>query len=159
MIRRARREDARAFVELVVELARFEKLAPPSPAARKRLRRGAFKRRPDFELFVAESGGCVVAYAIVLWTYSSFLAKPTLYLEDLYITPGHRGTGLAESILRFLARYAVRRGCGRLEGLVLNWNRRARRFYKKTGAEELPGWVLFRYREPALRRLAAQNRR
>lgn len=153
MIRRARPADAASFVGLVEELARFEKLAPPSPAARRRLMRGAFKARPDFELFVAEEGGRIVAYAVVLWTYSTFLAKPTLYLEDFYLTPSVRGSGLAASFIRYLARYALKRGCGRLEGIVLDWNRRARRFYHKTGAVEFPTWTLFRYKEPALRRL------
>ncbi len=156
VIRRARREDGPEFLRLVQELALFEKLRPPGPAARRRLLADAFGRSPRFELFVAGARGRpgLVAYAIALRTYSSFLAKPSFYLEDLYISPGHRGTGLGLRLVVHLAGLVRRRGWGRLEGIVLAWNRGARRFYAKTGARELRGWIFFRYDEAALGRLA-----
>lgn len=147
--------DGPEFLRLVTELAVFEKLAPPDEAARARLLADAFEAR-RFELFVADDprgGGRLSGYAVVLWTYSSFLGKPTLYLEDIYFSPEHRGSGQAQEALRFLARLALDRGAGRLEGVVLGWNERARRFYARTGAKELPDWVLFRYDEAALRAL------
>jgi len=156
-IRAARREDGAGFLRLVDELARFERLEPPGAQARKRLLDDAFGPRPAFELFVAEASGELVAYAIVLRTYSSFLARPTLFLEDLYVVPDHRGTGLAHAMMRHLADLALARGWGRLEGLVLGWNDRARRFYAKTGAKELDEWKVFRYDETALRALAGAN--
>lgn len=145
------------FLRLVRELAEFEKLAPPSPEAEARLLQDAFGPDPRYELLVALHGGEVVAYAIVLRTYSSFLAKPTLYLEDIYLAPGHRGTGLAERMMGTLARLALSRGWGRLEGIVLTWNERARRFYARTGAKELKEWYFFRYDEEALAALSPKG--
>lgn len=153
-IRRARRADAPAWLGLIDELADFEKLAGPTPAARRRLVRDAFGARPRIEVFVATHRRTVVAYAIVAWTYSSFLAKPTLWLEDIYVTGAHRGTGLAESFLARLAAHALRRKAGRIEGIVLDWNTRAQRFYDRTGARLKREWILLRYDEEALGRLA-----
>jgi GNAT superfamily N-acetyltransferase len=159
VVRRARPEDGPGFVGLVRELAAFERLAPPDAEAEKRLLADAFGHQPRYELLVASEEGRpqLVAYAIVLWTYSSFLAKPTLYLEDIYLSPGHRGTGLAQQMLRDLARLALERRAGRIEGVVLEWNERARRFYRTTGAKELEDWRFFRYDEDALRKLARAN--
>jgi GNAT superfamily N-acetyltransferase len=145
VIRRATPADGPAFLRLVRELAEFEKLDPPTPDAQARLLADAFGARARFELHVAEAEGEVVAYAITFETYSSFLAKPTLYLEDLYVTPAHRGKGVSHAMMRRLAALAAERGCGRLEGVVLAWNARARRFYAKTGARELGDWIFFRY--------------
>ncbi|HWG89644.1 MAG TPA: GNAT family N-acetyltransferase [Candidatus Thermoplasmatota archaeon] len=156
-IRFARPEDGPGYLRLVRELAEFEKLDPPSPEAERRLLEDAFGKDPKYELLVALAGREVVAYAIVLRTYSSFLAKPTLYLEDLYLSPGHRGSGLAERMMGTLAQLALDRGWGRLEGIVLTWNDRARRFYERTGAKELRDWYFFRYDEAALEALAEKG--
>ncbi|MHB8584834.1 MAG: GNAT family N-acetyltransferase [Thermoplasmatota archaeon] len=171
-LRRAKPADGPEFLRLVRELARFEKLAPPTGAAARRLLRGAFDTE-EFELYVIDAptvsgakasrpstpprppvGPKLVGYVVVLWTYSSFLGKPTLYLEDLYLTPAARGTGVAQAAMADLAGLALERGAGRLEGIVLRWNRRARRFYRRGGAQELADWLFFRYDEKALRRLA-----
>lgn len=158
-VRRARPADGADFVRLVDELAAFEKLAPPDAGAKSRLLADAFSDPPKFELWVAERVGAhgLVAYAIVLWTYSSFLARPTLYIEDIYLSPEHRGTGLARKFMSVLAGEALGRGGGRIEGIVLGWNERARRFYRSTGATELDDWIVFRYDERALRSLAGAN--
>ena len=152
VVRPARRKDGPGFLRLVVELARFERLPPPTGAAQRQLLRDAFDRRPQFELFLAEhrpkergSHPETVAYAVVLRTYSTFLAKPTLYLEDIYVTPTHRRKGLGDRILRYLARLTRRRGWGRIEGVVLVWNRPARSFYRRLGAVEKRDWILFRF--------------
>lgn len=159
VVRRGRAADGPGFLRLVDELATFERLPKPFPAARRRLLRDAFGRRPRFELLVATRRGTpdVVAYAILLWTYSSFLAKPTLYLEDLYLSPAHRGTGLARQMMASVARRAKKGRAGRIEGIVLEWNERARRFYRRSGAQELADWIFFRYDEQALGRLARAN--
>jgi GNAT superfamily N-acetyltransferase len=153
-VRPAVRADAKAWLDLVGELADFEKLRGPTPAARARLRRDAFGPRPKIQVYVATSGKVVVGYAILAWTYSSFLAKPTLWLEDIYVTKAHRGTGLADRMLNALAQHALKRRAGRLEGIVLDWNAHAQAFYLRTGAELKREWILLRYDEDALRRLA-----
>lgn len=157
-MRPARRPDGEEFLRLVEELAVFEKLAPPTAEGRARLLADGFDAR-RFELFVADDparAGRLAGYAIVLWTYSSFLGKPTLYLEDLYFSPEHRGSGLAQEALRFLSALALERGAGRIEGVVLGWNERARRFYARTGAKEMGDWIFFRYDEAALGKLAGR---
>jgi GNAT superfamily N-acetyltransferase len=159
-IRAATRADASDWLRLVTELARFEKLTPPSPAARRRLVRDAFGSKRRIEVFLATKRDEAVGYAIVAWTYSSFLAKPTLWLEDLYLRPDHRGTGLSRAFLGHLARRAEREGAGRIEGIVLGWNQRAQRFYQRTGATLKKEWILLRYTGPEIRRLArAKTRR
>ena len=142
------------FLRLVRELAEFERLDPPSREAGQCLLDDAFGPEPKFELLIATHGDEVVGYAIFLRTYSSFLAKPTLYLEDIYVSPAHRGVGLSQRMMGTLARIALARGWGRLEGIVLTWNERARRFYEKTGGKELRDWYFFRYDETALGTLA-----
>lgn len=155
-IRLAGRDDADGFLRLVAELARFEKLDPPDEDAQARLIEDAFGRNPRIEVYVAAADReeDLVGYAIVLETYSSFLARPTLYIEDIYLTPDHRGTGLADAFMARLAKRAVDAGCGRIEGIVLGWNERARGFYARTGGRELDDWVFFRYDRPQLERLA-----
>ncbi|NUN51028.1 MAG: GNAT family N-acetyltransferase, partial [Candidatus Brocadiae bacterium] len=119
----ARKSDARAFLDLVTALAHFEKLPPPDAAARRRLVRDAFGPARRYTLWVAREAGRVVAYAIFFFTYSSFLARPTLYLEDIFVHPDARGRGIATAVMRALAAEARRRGCGRFEWMVLDWNR------------------------------------
>lgn len=158
-IRRATRDDAEGFLRLVDELAEFERLDPPDEAARRRLVEDAFGPRPRIEVYIAhvDGGENPVAYAIVLETYSSFLARPTLYLEDIYLTPDHRGTGLGDDFLRFLARRAIDADCGRIEGIVLGWNERARAFYRRHGVQEMDDWVFFRFDRDALEGIAVSS--
>jgi GNAT superfamily N-acetyltransferase len=158
-IRPARRADGRAFLDLVVALANFEKLDPPDAAARRRLLADAFGKRPRYALWVAETGGRIVAYAIFFFTYSSFLARPTLYLEDIFVHPDARGRGVATAMIRALAREALRKGCGRFEWMVLDWNRRAVRLYEGLGAKRMKEWRLYRSAGASLRELAKRTRR
>lgn len=155
-IRKAQRADGRAFLGLVVALARFEKLAPPDSAARRRLLADAFGKRPRFSLWVAELDERVVAYAIHFLTYSSFLARPTLYLEDLFVHPDARGRGVATAMMRALALEALRLRCGRFEWTVLDWNVRAIRLYRGLGAKQMKAWIVCRVTGPALKRLATR---
>lgn len=140
-IRPYRKADASAFIGLVRALARYEKLTPPGPAACRRLVRDAGKR---FQVLIASADGRPAGYAIWFLTYSSFLANPTLFLEDLFVRPEFRRLGLGRKLYAALRREAKRRSCGRMEWIVLSWNRPALEFYRGVGARPLAGWVPFR---------------
>ncbi|HYF02329.1 MAG TPA: GNAT family N-acetyltransferase [Patescibacteria group bacterium] len=141
------------FLQLIVALADFEKLPPPDEAAQGRLRHDAFKNNPHFEAYLAFNSGVPAGYCIVFETYSSFLAKPTLYLEDLFVLPEFRGQKIAFEIMKFLAAEALKRGCGRMEWQVLDWNENAIEFYEKLGAKRQREWFSYRMTEEELRRL------
>ncbi|HXX92482.1 MAG TPA: GNAT family N-acetyltransferase, partial [Planctomycetota bacterium] len=130
-VRPYRKGDAKDFLRLVRALARYEKLKPPTPAAGRRLL-GDIGRR--IHVFLGELDGQVVAYAIYLFTYSSFLARPTLYLEDIFVLPEFRRHGMGKAFFEALLRVARREGCGRMEWTVLDWNKPAITFYDKLGA-------------------------
>jgi GNAT superfamily N-acetyltransferase len=142
-VRRAKRSDSSHFLKLVVALAKFEHLQTPSPAAGRRMVAEIFDRR-SIHLLVAESGERLVGYALYFFTYSSFLARPTLYIEDLFVLDEQRGKGIGQSLFLRCAREAAEKGCGRMEWSVLNWNSRAIRFYEGMGARKLGGWSVFR---------------
>ncbi|MBI1851135.1 MAG: GNAT family N-acetyltransferase [Planctomycetes bacterium] len=154
-VRDARAKDAAAFLGLVEALADFEKLDPPDAAARRRLRRDAFGVRPRIHVLLAEtSRGEAAAYAIYFFTYSSFLAKPTLYLEDLFVHPDHRRRRVADLVMRRLAAIAKREGCGRMEWVVLDWNKGAQAFYERLGARHLHDWFTYRLDHRGIARLS-----
>jgi GNAT superfamily N-acetyltransferase len=153
LVRPAAPADGPAFLALVEELARYEKLDPPDAAARARLLEDAFGARPRFALHVAELDGTIVAYAILLETYSSFLARPTLWIEDVYVTPTARRAGVGRALMRAIAREALARGCHRVEGVVLSWNALAQEFYKRTGGAVRDDWWLLRYDREAIEAL------
>jgi GNAT superfamily N-acetyltransferase len=153
-IRPAAAADADTFLALVDALADYEKLARPSAGARERLVADAFGERRRIDVYLAEEEGRAVGYAIVLETYSSFLALPTLYLEDLFVVPEARRTGIGHAFFRFLAAEAVRRGCGRMDWVVLDWNRLAIDFYRKLGARHLAEWHTYRLTADQLREIA-----
>jgi GNAT superfamily N-acetyltransferase len=140
-IRAFRRGDAKGFLDLVRALARYEKLKPPGEAEAKRLVRDIGRR---IRVLVVEEEGGLIAYEIHFLTYSSFLARPTLYLEDLFVLPEHRHRGIGRRLFDALSREARRAGCGRMEWMALGWNKVARRFYEKLGARPLSEWVTYR---------------
>lgn len=143
-IRAATSADANTWLGLVDGLADYEKLERPSPEARQRLQNDAFGPQPRILTYLAEMEGNAVGYAIAFETYSSFLALPTLYLEDLFVMPQHRRAGVGRAFFRFLAGEAQRRGCGRMEWAVLDWNRPAIEFYESMGARRLDEWQVYR---------------
>jgi GNAT superfamily N-acetyltransferase len=153
-IRPARPEEAETFLALVDALADYEKLPRPTPEARERLLQDGFGARPRFQAHLAELEGRTVGYAITFETYSSFLALPTLYLEDLFVLPEARRLGVGAAFFRYLAGEAVRRGCGRMEWVVLDWNRLAIDFYETLGARRLEEWQTFRLTAQQLREIA-----
>ena len=142
-IRPARAADGPRIVELIRLLARFEELPEPDDEAARRLCTHAFTER-RLELWVAEEGDEVVAYAACFTTYSTFRARPSLFLEDLFVHPAARRRGVATALLARLRQVAEERGCGRFEWMVLEWNRDAQALYAGIGAELLPDWRLVR---------------
>jgi GNAT superfamily N-acetyltransferase len=142
-IRPARAADGPRIVELIRLLARFENLPEPDDEAARRLCNHAFEER-RLELWVAEEGGEVVAYAACFTTYSTFRARPSLFLEDLFVHPAARRRGVATALLARLRQVAEERGCGRFEWMVLDWNRDAQALYAGIGAELLADWRLVR---------------
>ncbi len=155
-IRQATASDAALLISLIIGLAEFEKLTPPDKAAQQRLVADAFGARPRFDVFLAETQGKVAGYAFVFETYSTFLALPTLYLEDLFVLPEFRGKRIGYALMLHLAGEALRRGCGRLEWVVLDWNKHAIDFYERLGASHLQEWLTYRLDRQALERLAPE---
>jgi GNAT superfamily N-acetyltransferase len=155
VVRTATAADADTFLSLVDGLADYEKLARPAPDARQRLLRDGFGEGPRrFDAYLAEVEGRAIGYAIVFETYSSFLALPTLYLEDLFVVPEARGSGAGHAFFRHLAAEALRRGCGRMEWVVLDWNELAIGFYERLGARRMAEWHGYRLTADELRRIA-----
>ena len=155
VVRPANAADGETWLALVDALADYEKLDRPTPEARRRLLNDAFGPAPNrIQVYVAEVEGRAVGYAITLETYSSFLALPTLYLEDLFVLPGARRHGVGRAVFRYLAGEAVRRGCGRMEWVVLDWNQLAIDFYDRLGARRLTEWYTYRLTAEQLREIA-----
>ncbi|MFP3555694.1 GNAT family N-acetyltransferase [Paraburkholderia sp. SIMBA_049] len=154
-IRAATPDDVGTMLALMYELAEFEKLTHLFIATDDGLRDALFGARPSAEAIVAERDGKMIGYALFFHNYSTFLGRRGLYLEDLYVQPTERGTGLGSKMLRYLAALAVERQCGRFEWSVLDWNQPAIDFYQKMGATVLPDWRVVRITGDALDQLAA----
>lgn len=155
VVRKGRKSDAEQLIGLLVALARFERLEPPTQAARRRIVDDVFNRK-RVNLFVASQGDELVGYALYFYSYSSFLAKQTLYLEDLFVLEEHRKEGVGFALFRRCVDEAVTRGCGRMEWSVLTWNEKALRFYEKLGARKLSEWFVYRLDEGGLARVPKQ---
>ena len=143
-VRRAEKQDAPTLLRLIEALASYEKLDPPSEEARARLLADGWGDRPRFEAWLVETDSGPAGYAIAFETYSTFLARPTLYLEDIFILPHLRGQGAGYALFRALAEDALERGCGRIEWACLDWNELGLRFYERMGARPLSEWIYFR---------------
>ena len=135
-------------------LAKYERLEHEFEATAARLRRHGFGSRPYFQTLVCRRGRKAVGFALYFFSYSTFLARPTLYIEDLFVLPDDRGQGAGKALLEALARIAIRRGCGRMDWAVLDWNTPAIRFYERIGARLRKDWILTRLTGEPLRRLA-----
>jgi len=154
-LRPAEPRDVEALVALIAELARFERLTHLLEVTPEALAPHLFGPRPVVEAVVAEVADEVVGFALFFTNFSTFLARPGLYLEDLYVRPVHRGSGVGRALLQHLAQLAVERGYGRFEWSVLDWNERAIGFYETMGATVLPDWRICRVTGDALRRLGS----
>lgn len=144
LVRRARPEDGPAILDLIRALADYEKLTPPDEGARARLLRDLFSTPPRIDAYLCEVEGKPVGYAIFFETYSTFLALPTLFLEDLFVLPDYRGRKAGYALFRAMMAETKRRGCGRLEWAVLTWNQLAIDFYERLGAKRLADWYAYR---------------
>lgn len=156
-VRRLRPADIPRLLDLIDGLADYESLPHPDAGARERMTRDAAARPPRFHTLLAEienvggvPGWTVVGYAIYFFTYSTFLARPTLYLEDIFVQPDARGQGAGRALFHACAREAVRQECGRMEWQVLDWNAPSIAFYERAGARILKEWQLCRLTDAAL---------
>jgi len=154
MIRPATPDDVPLIGQLIRELAEYEKLADKVVFTEALLRQQLFGPRPFAEVLLAEDGGRAVGFALYFHNYSTFLAKPGIYLEDLFVEPAYRGRGHGKALFAALARLAVERGCGRLEWAVLDWNEPSIGFYKALGAKAMDDWTVYRLAGDALKELA-----
>lgn len=152
-IRAGKSSDSKGFLSLLLALADFERLEPPDEEARRRIVRDIFEKK-KVNLFVASSGKRLVGYALYFYTYSSFLARQTLYLEDIYVDAKFRQKGIGQALLMRCVKEAERKGCGRMEWAVLTWNKNAIRLYERIGAERMVEWHTYRLDSDALRTLS-----
>lgn len=155
-LRPATRDDVPMIAELIRGLARYEKLEDQVAMTEELLAAGMFGQRPYAEVVLAEEDHAEVGFALFFHNFSTFLGRPGIYLEDLFVLPEHRGRGIGRTLLAHLARLAVERGCGRLEWAVLDWNRDAIRFYESLGARPNSEWTVYRLTGEALTGLARQ---
>lgn len=146
VIRAARRGDQQALFELIRELAVFERLEQGVTGSAAELAEHLFGERPVAEAIVAERDGGALGFALFFTSYSTFLTRPGLYLEDLFVRESERGQGIGRALLAEVRRIAEARGAGRLEWSVLDWNENAIRFYEQVGATVLPDWRICRIR-------------
>ena len=142
------------IADLIRGLARYEKLEDQVEMTEELLAAALFGERPYAEVVLAEEDGLAVGFALFFHNFSTFLGRPGIYLEDLFVLPEHRGRGIGRTLLAHLARLAVERGCGRLEWAVLDWNRDAIGFYERLGARPLSEWTVYRLTGEALTDLA-----
>jgi GNAT superfamily N-acetyltransferase len=154
LLRRAEPRDVNAVVGLIRELAEFEQLTHLLRVTPETLHPHLFGDKPVVECVVGEVAREVVAFALFFTNFSTFLAKPGLYLEDLYVKPEFRGRGLGRALLEHLGALAVQRDYGRFEWSVLDWNEHAIRFYQGMGATVMPEWRICRVTGEALQRFA-----
>jgi GNAT superfamily N-acetyltransferase len=150
----ATRNDVPIILRFIRELAEYEKLSHEVVATDETLRASLFGPRPAAEAVIAYAGSEPVGFALYFHTFSTFLGRPGLYLEDLYVTPAWRSRGVGRRLLAFVARVAVERECGRLEWSVLDWNEPALAVYRRIGARPLDEWTVQRLTGEALRALA-----
>ncbi|MDD1772233.1 MAG: GNAT family N-acetyltransferase [Methanomassiliicoccales archaeon] len=136
-------ENADGLLSLITELAMFEKLEPPTAEAKERMRHHITSSPPLFYAFLATIEGVPVGYITYYFTYSTFLAAPTFFLEDIFVQEMHRRSGVGRSLFRYCMKEAVEKGCGRMEWCALNWNVKAMDFYVAQGGKKL-GWTFFR---------------
>ena len=157
-IRPSTTSDSALILGFIRELAEYEKLAHEVSATEQDIQTQLFGAKPRAECVIAELDGRPIGFALYFHNFSTFLGKPGLYLEDLYVQPEFRGRGYGKRLLTCLAKLALARGCGRFEWAVLDWNAPAIRFYQSLGAEMLQSWRINRVSGPALQKLAAGAR-
>ena len=149
--------DCPLILQLIRALAEYERLGHAVVATEQDLRESLFGPKPAAEVLLARVGEEAVGFAVWFSTYSTFLARPGLYLEDVFVRPEWRGSGIGRALVTHLARIAVARRYGRMEWSVLDWNETAIRFYRSLGALPMSEWTVFRLTGDALRRLGSPD--
>jgi GNAT superfamily N-acetyltransferase len=155
-IRAATEYDVSLILSLIKELAEYERLSHEVVATEENLCDSLFGERPVAEVLLGYLGDDPAGFALFFHNFSTFLGKPGIYLEDLYVRPEHRRSGVGRALLTHIARLAMERNCGRLEWSVLDWNEPAIRFYRGIGASPVSGWTLYRVTGEALEKLAGR---
>ena len=156
VIRAGEPSDVPLIADLIRGLARYEKLEHEVTMTEELLASNLFGPRRYAETLIAEDGGAPIGFALFFHNFSTFLAKPGIYLEDLFVIPEQRGGGIGRALLQRLAKIAVERGCGRLEWAVLDWNRDAIGFYERLGARPNSEWTVYRLTGEALTSLGRE---
>jgi GNAT superfamily N-acetyltransferase len=157
IVRTAAPADVPTLFKLIQALAEYEKLSHAVTGSPELLKEHLFGERPFAEAIVAEYGGEVVGFGLFFHNYSTFLTRPGIYLEDLFVLPEYRGRGIGKKLITYLAGLAVERNCGRLEWSVLDWNSPAIAFYKGIGAQILDEWRICRVTGDSLKKLTTNG--
>jgi len=154
-IRSAGVEDVPAILRLIKELSVYEKLSHEVTATEEKLTKFGFGKKKYFEALLAETEEKnAVGFALYFFTFSTFLSRPTLYLEDLFVIPKYRGIGIGKALLKELAKISLEKECGRMEWSVLDWNEPAIEFYRSLDAVPMSGWTTFRLNRDAIEKLS-----
>jgi GNAT superfamily N-acetyltransferase len=147
-------EDLPQILAFIRGLAEYEKLSQICVATEELLRKALFGERRYAEVLIAQIDTVPVGFALFFHNFSTFLARPGIYLEDVFVPPEHRGKGIGKALLKRIAQIAKERDCGRMEWSVLDWNTPSIEFYKRIGAQVLPDWKICRMTAPEIAKLA-----
>jgi GNAT superfamily N-acetyltransferase len=158
IIREATINDAATILALIKDLAEYEKLSHEVAATEDDIRQSLFGDRPVAEALIGELEGVPISFALFFYNFSTFLGKPGIYLEDLYVKPDYRGNGFGRKMLAHIAGLAKERNCGRFEWSVLDWNAPAIRTYDRLNARPMKEWILYRLTGDALDKLAQEGK-
>jgi GNAT superfamily N-acetyltransferase len=156
-IRKATLEDIPLILDLIRELAEYERAPQEAVATAEDLRRDGFSSEPRFYVEIAEWRGEAAGFALWYFNYSTWLGRPGLYLEDLFVRPRFRRKGIGKALLTHLAKVAIGKGCGRYQWQVLDWNTPAIEFYESLGARAMKEWIPMRVTGNALKKLGEQS--
>ena len=156
-IRPAKSDDVGLILQFIRDLAEYEREPEAVTATEADLARDGFGPEPKFRVVIAEWDNKPAGFALFFYNYSTWLGRPGLYLEDLFVRPEFRGKGIGKNLLLYLARLAVQENCGRFQWQVLDWNTPSIRFYESLGAEWMKEWLTMRVEGEALRRMAEEN--
>jgi GNAT superfamily N-acetyltransferase len=156
VLRDARKQDIPLIMEFIRGLAEYERLLDQVNATEEGLEKSLFQDRVA-EVLICESRGKPAGFALYFHNFSTFLGRPGIYIEDLFVKSEYRGKGLGKAMLARIAAIAVERGCGRLEWACLDWNEHSIKFYKSRGGQPLDGWTTYRVAGDALKKLAEEN--
>ena len=156
-IRAATESDAAIILDLIKDLAEYERLSHEVEATADDIRKSLFGDRAVAEALIGEVDGLAISFALFFYNFSTFLGKPGIYLEDLYVKPQYRSNGFGRRMLAHIARLAIERNCGRFEWSVLDWNEPAIRTYDRLNARPMKEWLLYRLTGEALDQLAQEG--